>query len=67
VFAVRKRDLRYVPIYNKLSLVVSDKLRQYLEDENRAISQGVLPKEESIGGFIILTPEAQRTYPEKQI
>ncbi len=65
--AIRKRDLRYVPIYNKLSLVVSDEIQTYIQEEKQAIWQRILQKEESIGAFIILSPHAQRIYPEKTI
>jgi hypothetical protein len=39
VYAVRSRDLRYVPIYQKLSLAVSDEIEQYMSDENQALRQ----------------------------
>jgi len=67
LFAIRQRDLRYIPIYNKLSLTISDKIEQYIEEENIKISQWILSKEESIWGFIILTPHAQRIYPEREV
>lgn len=65
--AVRKRDLRYVPIYNKLSLLTSDEIQTYIKEERQAIGQWVMTKEESIGNFIILSPHAQRIYPEKTV
>lgn len=67
LFMVRQRDLRYVPIYQKLSLVASDEVQQYVEDEKKALAQGIISKEESIGGFFILTPRSQRIYPERTI
>jgi len=63
-YAVRPRDLRYVPIYQKLSLVVSDEIEQYMSDENQALKQWIIDQEESISWFIILNPHAQRIYPE---
>jgi hypothetical protein len=66
-YAARKRDLRYIPIYQKLSLISSDEVEQYIDDERQALKQGVIQKEGSIGGFIILTPHAQRIYPERSI
>lgn len=63
--AVRKRDLRYVPMYQKLSLAVSDEIEQYIADERQALSQWIIDKQDTIGGFIILSPHAQRIYPEK--
>lgn len=67
LYAVRKRDLRYIAIYRKLSLSLSDEIEKYIQEEKQAISQWVLEKENSIGGFIILTPHAQRIYPERSI
>lgn len=63
VFAIRGRDLRYIPIYNKLSLLGSDVIEQYIQDE----AQISTDKADSIGGFIILTPHAQRIYPERNV
>lgn len=37
--AVRKRPLRYVPIYNRLSLTSSDQIQTYMKEERQAISQ----------------------------
>ncbi len=62
-FKVRSRDLRYIPIYNKLSLLWSDEIEQYIRDE----SQISTDKADSIGWFIILTPHAQRIYPERSV
>lgn len=67
IFAVRTRDLRFVPIYQKLSLASSDVIEQYIDDENIALSQWIIDKQESIGWFIILNPHAQRIYPESII
>ena len=67
IHAIRQRDLRYIPIYQKLSLLGSDELQQYIDEEKIALKQGVLEKEESIGGFIILSPHPQRIYPERSI
>ncbi len=67
LFQVRKRDLRYVPIYPKLSLLISDEISQYIQDERRAISEWIIDPSESIYRFIILSPHAQRIYPERKI
>jgi len=67
LYSIRQRDLRYIPIFQRLSLIGSDEILQYIEEESQALRQGVLEKEESIGGFIILTPHAQRIYPERTI
>lgn len=67
LYSVRQRDLRYIPIYRKLSLLLSDEIEQYIADERQAIWQWVLDKDSSIGWFIILTPHAQRIYPERSV
>lgn len=67
IYAVRPRDLRYIPIYQKLSIASSDEIEQYISDENQALWQWIIDKQESIGWFIILTPHAQRIYPESLI
>jgi len=67
IYAVRPRDLRYIPIYQKLSIASSDEIEQYISDESQAIWQWIIDKQESIGWFIILTPHAQRIYPESLI
>lgn len=67
LYMIRKRDLRYVPIINKLSLSLSDKIRLKIQEESQAIQQGVLQKQDSIGGFIIMTPHPQRIYPEWRV
>ena len=63
LYSIRSRDLRYIPIYNKLSLLGSDEVEQYIRDE----AQISTDKSDSIGWFIILTPHAQRIYPERNI
>lgn len=65
--AVRQRDLRYVPIYQKLSLISSDEIEQFIDDERQALRQWVIEKENSISWFIILNPHAQRIYPERSV
>lgn len=67
LYAVRQRNLRYVPIFQKLSLLWSDEILQYIEDENQALKQGVIEKKDSIGGFMILNSHPQRIYPERNI
>ena len=65
--SARKRDLRYIPIINKISISVSDEIKQYIEDENQAIKQWILEKENSIGWFMILTANPHRLYPEWEL
>jgi hypothetical protein len=48
LYSIRQRDLRYIPIFQKLSLIGSDEILQYIEEESQALRQGVLEKEESI-------------------
>lgn len=66
-YSIRQRDLRYIPIINKLSLSLSDDIRQKIADEKQAIKQGIITSEQSIGGFIILNPRPQRIYPEGEV
>lgn len=35
-----KEILRYIAMYQKLSILASDKITQFIADENQAISQG---------------------------
>ncbi len=65
--AIRRRDLRYIPIFQKLSLLGYDDVSKYIEEEKIAMKQGVLKKEESISWFLILSPHAQRIYPERKV
>lgn len=67
LYNIRQRDLRYIPIFQKLSLTSSDEVANYIEEENKALRQWILEKEESIGGFIILSPHPQRIYPERSV
>ncbi len=66
-YLIRQRDLRYIPIFQKLSLLASDEVQKYMDDEQKALEQGIIEEEESIWNFIILSPHAQRIYPEKTI
>lgn len=65
LYLIRSRDLRYISIFQKLSLSWSDRVESYLDDERQALKQGIITKADTIGGFIIMTPHAQRIYPEK--
>lgn len=67
LYAVRKREKRYIPVYQKLSLLNSDEIEQYIDDEYSAMRQWILDKSETIGWFVILSPHAQRIYPERSI
>lgn len=67
LYSIRKREKRYIPIYQKLSLLNSDTIERYIEDEYIALKQWVLDKSDTIWGFIILTPHAQRIYPEREV
>ncbi len=64
---LRKRELRYVPIINKVSIHVSEYLKQYLDEEKEAIKKWILDKEKSISKFFILTPRPNRLYPENTL
>lgn len=64
---VEKKDLRYIPIINKISITTSEEIKKYLDDEQIAIKKWLLDEEESIWNFMILTPMPNRYYPEKEV
>ena len=64
---VIKRDLRYVPIINKISISVWEEIKKYLSDESITIKKWFLDQKNSIWRFIILTPMPHRYYPEKKV
>jgi len=66
-YLMRKRKVRYVSILNKLSISVSEYVRTFLEDESSAMNKGLIEKEDSIWGFIVLNTRPQRYYPEKDV
>jgi len=63
----KKRDKKYIPIWSKLSLEVSEKINEYIKDEKQAISKDIFDKEKSIWSFIILESHPERYYPEKTV
>lgn len=62
---IRKRDLRYIPIINKLSMWGSDKIKEYISQETQSLKQWILDIKDSIFWFIILDPHPHRLYPEQ--
>lgn len=64
---IRKKDLRFVSIINKISISVWEEIKKYLEEEAIAIKKWILNEENSIWNFIILNPMPQRFYPENGI
>jgi len=64
---LRQRKIRYVPIMNKLSITASEYVKKYLEEEDIALKSGLMDKEESVWGFVLLNPRPHRYYPEKDI
>ena len=64
---IKKRDLRYVPIINKISIWVWEEIKKYLFDEDIAIKKWILDREDSIGNFIIFTPKPHIFYPENEV
>jgi len=64
---IRKRDLRYIPIYNKISITISEEIKKYLSEEKYAIKKWILNKSKSFWWFIILKPNPHRFYPENNI
>ena len=63
----RKRNLRYVPILSKISILWSEEIKKYLEDEKIAVKKWILDSKEIIGNFVIFTPNPHRFYPEKKL
>ncbi len=64
---IRKRVLRYMPILKKLTISTSEYVRNYIEDEKKAIKAGLIKSEEWIKNFIILEAKPHRYYPEKEV
>lgn len=66
-FLIRKREKKYVPIINKISISISEEIKSYLTEERRAIKDGILDESESLWNFIILSPKPGRFYPEYEV
>ena len=66
-YMLRKRDLRYIPIINKVSIHVSEYLKNYLDEEKQALRKWILDVDKSISKFFILTPVPNRFYPENNV
>ncbi len=66
-YAMRKRDLRYVPILNRMTISNSEKIKEYILEERQAIKRWILDIENSIYKFIILNPNPSRFYPENSV
>ena len=64
---IRKRDLRYIPIYNKISISLSEEIKTYLDEERDAIKKWILSLEKAFWKSIILSPNPYRLFPEKEI
>jgi stage V sporulation protein D (sporulation-specific penicillin-binding protein) len=64
---IKKRDLRYVQIINKISIHIWEEIKKYLFDENIARKKWMLDIKDSIWNFIIFTPKPHRFYPEKEV
>jgi len=66
-YAMRKRDLRYVAILNRMTISNSEKIKEYIDEEKQAIKRWILDTENSIYRFIILNPNPSRFYPENTV
>lgn len=66
-YLFRKRDLRYITIFNKLSINVSEFLKNHLDEEKEAIKRWILDVNKSIYKFFILTQNPNRFYPENEL
>ncbi len=63
-YLLRKRDIRYIPIINKVTIHVSEYVKNYLDEEKQALRKWILNVDKSISKFFILTPVPNRYYPE---
>lgn len=66
-YRIRKRKIQYVTVLNKLSIWVSEYVKEFIDDEKIALKRGILEKENSISGFLLLNPRPHRYYPEKNV
>lgn len=66
-YILRKRELKYLHIWSKLSIDSSSYVQNYIKEESDAIYKWVLDNSKAISKFIILTPNAHRYYPEWKI
>jgi cell division protein FtsI/penicillin-binding protein 2 len=66
-YLLRQRTLKYIPIINKLSIHLSEFLKKYISDENKAIKKWILDLDNSISRFFILEPKPNRFYPEDSL
>jgi len=64
---IRKRKLKYISIYNKISISISEEIKKYLSEEKDAIKKWILDISKSFWKFIILSPNPQRFFPEKRL
>ncbi len=66
-YLLRKRKLKYIPVINKVSIHVSEYLKEVIDDENEAIKKWILDIDRSISRFFILSPKPNRFYPENEV
>jgi cell division protein FtsI/penicillin-binding protein 2 len=64
---LKKRKLQYIPIINKVSIHISEYLKEFIKEESEAINKWILDINKSISNFFILTPEPNRFYPENEV
>lgn len=64
---IRKRVLKYVVILNKLSISVSELIKQKIIEEETAYSRWFISKNDLIWQFIILSANQHRFYPENDL
>lgn len=63
----RKRELKYVPILNKISIDSSEKIKNLIKDEKDAIKKRILEPKKSIYWYFIMDENPTRYYPEWDI
>lgn len=64
---IRKRDLRYIALWRKLSIGTSEFLKSKIEDERIAYQKWFLSREDMVEPFLILNSSQHRYYPENNM
>lgn len=64
---IRKRPLKYLLIYSKLSMSNSEYIKNKLTEESQAMSRWFLDSKDTIWKFMILSSNQHRYYPENDM
>lgn len=66
-YLIRKRNIRYIPILQKVSIDTSEEINDFIKEEKEALAKGIIKEDDSIVNYIILSPHSTRYYPEKNL